>query len=164
MKARRSASVLLVGLALAWAGCQGRTPRAARTRVSRSTSAAAESTSAESAEAIYSASQLPIPALGYNQREGRTLYRHYCVTCHGDEGAGDGFNAFNLDPRPRSLADSAFQAQRSDSDLVSAIRSGGGAVGLSTGMPPWGRTLNQRQIENLVIYLRTLRGADAAQP
>lgn len=110
----------------------------------------------DSANAIYSASALPSPDLGYNAREGRTLYRHYCLNCHGETGKGDGFNAYNLDPHPRSLADSTFQAQRSDSDLVVAIRSGGAAVGLSNGMPPWGRTLPERQIQNVVAYLRTL--------
>ncbi len=103
------------------------------------------------------ASPLPTPDLGYNAREGRALYGHYCLFCHGDEGRGDGFNAYNLDPRPRSLADSTFQAGRSDDELAAAIRSGGGAVGLSTGMPPWGRTLNERKIRNVVEYLRTLR-------
>jgi len=105
---------------------------------------------------IYSAAHVPIPELGYNAREGRALYRHYCLDCHGDEGGGDGFNAYNLDPRPRSLADSTFQAQHSDADLETAIRSGGASVGLSRAMPPWGRTLNDRQIQNLVAYLRTL--------
>ena len=107
---------------------------------------------------------LPIPELGYNAREGRALYRHYCLNCHGDEGKGDGFNAYNLDPRPRSLADSTFQAQHSDADLVAAIRSGGGAVGLSTGMPPWGRTLNERQIQDVVEYLRTLNEVERPRP
>ena len=121
--------------------------------------APADTTAASSADTtIYSAARLPIPELGYNAREGRALYRHYCLNCHGDEGKGDGFNAYNLDPRPQSLADSTFQATHSDADLITAIHSGGAAVGLSNGMPPWGRTLNDRQIQNLVIYVRTLAG------
>jgi mono/diheme cytochrome c family protein len=102
---------------------------------------------------------LPIPALGYNAREGKAIFLHYCVTCHGEEGHGDGFNAYNLDPKPRDLADAGFQAKRSDDDLASVIRSGGSAAGLSTGMPPWGRTLNERQVRNLVDNLRTWRAA-----
>ena len=103
------------------------------------------------------AAVLPVPDLGYNAREGRALYRHYCLTCHGEEGHGDGFNAYNLDPKPRDLADPAFQAKSTDDDLLAVIRSGGGVAGLSTGMPPWGRTLDERSIRNLVDYLRTLR-------
>lgn len=101
--------------------------------------------------------QIPLrPQLGYNIRQGRSLFQHYCLPCHGELGQGDGFNAYNLDPKPRDLSDPEFQNQRSDQDLMAVIRSGGGAAGLSTGMPPWGRTLNNRQIANLVIYLRIL--------
>lgn len=92
----------------------------------------------------------------YQAREGSALFRHYCAACHGDEGHGDGLNAYNLDPRPRDLADPAFQKSRSDDDLAALIRSGGGAAGLSTGMPPWGRTLGERRIRNLVAFLRSL--------
>jgi len=106
---------------------------------------------------------LPIPALGYNAREGRALYLYYCSKCHGDEGHGDGFNAYNLDPKPRDLADSAFQSKRTDEELRAVIHTGGGAAGLSTGMPPWGRTLNGRQIHNLVVYLRALGAADESR-
>ncbi|MFQ5670740.1 MAG: c-type cytochrome [Acidobacteriota bacterium] len=96
------------------------------------------------------------PTLGYNAREGRALYRHYCLPCHGEDGHGDGFNAYNLDPKPRDLAAAEFQGKRTDDELAAVIRTGGGVAGLSTGMPPWGRTLSQRQIENLVRYLRVL--------
>ncbi|MFQ5700733.1 MAG: c-type cytochrome [Acidobacteriota bacterium] len=99
---------------------------------------------------------IPPPALGYNLREGRALFNHYCVTCHGEEGRGDGLNAYNLDPKPRDLTDPAFQRDRTDDDLESIIRSGGALGGLSPGMPPWGRTLNTRQIHNLVDYIRFL--------
>src|SRR3990172_6919779 len=64
----------------------------------------------------------------------------------GGTGQGDGFNAFSLDPRPRDLADPAFQATKSDDDLAAIIRSGGGVAGMSTAMPPYGRTLNERRI------------------
>ena len=99
---------------------------------------------------------MPLPELGYNAREGRALFLHYCSTCHGTEGHGDGFNAYNLDPKPRDLGDPAFQAKQTDDELASVIRSGGASAGLSTGMPPWGRTLHDRQIRNLVSYVRTL--------
>jgi mono/diheme cytochrome c family protein len=152
VKALVRALALLAIVALAWTGggCRG-SGRHALSKTAKQGPAVSDST-----DAIYSASALPSPDLGYNAREGRTLYRHYCLNCHGETGKGDGFNAFNLDPKPRSLADSSFQAQRSDSDLVVAIRSGGAAVGLSTGMPPWGRTLPERQIQDVVAYLRSL--------
>jgi len=132
--------------------------QAAATTAATQPAQAAETQPVKAAETqpAEAAGALPIPALGYNAREGAAVYRHYCSTCHGEEGHGDGFNAYNLDPKPRDLADAAFQAKRSDEDLVAVIRSGGGAAGLSTGMPPWGRTLNERKVRNVVDFLRTL--------
>jgi mono/diheme cytochrome c family protein len=99
----------------------------------------------------------PPPEASYELRLGKGLYSHYCQTCHGETGAGDGFNAFNLDPRPRDFSDPAFQKQKSDADLADAVRRGGAGVGLSPLMPPWGHTLSARQVDEVVIYLRALR-------
>jgi len=99
----------------------------------------------------------PTPApLPYEARLGKITFTHYCQTCHGESGAGDGFNAFNLDPRPRDLSDPQFQRKKSDDELADAIRRGGAGVGLSALMPPWGHTLSARQVDELVLYLRTL--------
>ena len=103
-------------------------------------------------------------SLGYNAREGKALFEHYCATCHGAEGTGDGFNAYSLDPKPRDLTDPGFHGARTDADIAAVIRSGGGAAGLSPGMPPWGRTLNDRQIYNLIAYVRRLPEAANADP
>jgi len=96
------------------------------------------------------------PAPSYETRLGRDLFVHYCATCHGDAGAGDGFNAYNLDPHPRDLSDRAFQKSKSDADLADTIRRGGAGVGLSNLMPPWGRTLSQQQVGEVVLYIRSL--------
>lgn len=93
----------------------------------------------------------------YEVRLGRDVYQHYCQTCHGDTGAGDGFNAFNLDPRPRDLSDPDFQKKKTDADLRDAIQRGGAGVGLSPLMPPWGRTLSARQMDDVILYLKTLK-------
>ena len=104
----------------------------------------------------------PAPApsdalLSYEAQQGQAVYRHYCLNCHGETGAGDGFNAFNLDPHPRDLSDPGFQKGKTDADLTEAVKRGGSAVGLSPLMPPWGRTLSARQVDDVVLYLRTLR-------
>jgi len=92
----------------------------------------------------------------YELRLGKGVFAHYCQTCHGESGAGDGFNAFNLDPRPRDLSDAAFQKKKTDAELADTIRRGGAGVGLSALMPPWGRTLSRRQVDEVVRYVRTL--------
>jgi mono/diheme cytochrome c family protein len=97
------------------------------------------------------------PADPYELRLGKGIYRHYCQTCHGDTGGGDGFNAFNLDPRPRDLSDPAFQKKKTNAELADTIRRGGAGVGLSALMPPWGHTLSARQIDEVILSIRALR-------
>jgi mono/diheme cytochrome c family protein len=98
----------------------------------------------------------PAKPMSYELRLGKATFQHYCQTCHGETGAGDGFNAFNLDPRPRDLSDPAFQKKKTDADLADAIQRGGAGVGLSAMMPPWGHTLSKEQVEQVVLYLRSL--------
>ena len=105
----------------------------------------------------------PAPAMSYELRLGKGVYQRYCQTCHGETAAGDGFNAFNLDPRPRDLSDPALQAKKTDAELVDAIRRGGSGVGLSALMPPWGRTLSEAQIRDVILYLRSLRRPPAGK-
>jgi mono/diheme cytochrome c family protein len=96
------------------------------------------------------------PVASYEVRIGQGVYQRYCETCHGTTGAGDGFNAFNLDPRPRDISDPAFQKKKTDADLTDAVQRGGAGVGLSALMPPWGRTLSKRELADVVLYVRTL--------
>ena len=93
----------------------------------------------------------------YELQLGKEVYETYCIGCHGPTGAGDGFNAFNLDPRPRDLGDPALQKRKSDVDLADAIRRGGAGVGLTSLMPPWGHTIDDRHINAVVLYIRSLR-------
>ncbi|HEX4826289.1 MAG TPA: cytochrome c [Candidatus Polarisedimenticolaceae bacterium] len=92
----------------------------------------------------------------YEMRLGRDTYVHYCATCHGDAGAGDGFNAYNLDPHPRDLSDAAVQ-KKTDAQIADAISRGGSGVGLSSLMPPWAHTLSDRQVAEVVLYVRSLK-------
>lgn len=99
----------------------------------------------------------PVRGSLYEQQIGKQVYQTYCVGCHGDTGQGDGFNSFNLDPHPRDLSDPAFQKSKSNADLADAIRRGGAGVGLSSLMPPWGRTLDARHVDAVVLYVRALK-------
>ncbi len=95
--------------------------------------------------------------LSYELRLGKETFQHYCKICHGETGAGDGFNAFNLDPHPRDLSDPAFQKTKTDGDLKDAIQRGGSGVGLSPLMPPWGKTLSTAQVDEVILYIRTFK-------
>jgi mono/diheme cytochrome c family protein len=94
--------------------------------------------------------------LTYGQRKGGRLYTHYCAVCHGTEGAGDGFNAWNLDPKPRDLSDAQYQRAVTDEWLAEIIDQGGRGVSRSPLMPAWGHTLTQEQIGDVTSFVRTL--------
>jgi mono/diheme cytochrome c family protein len=113
--------------------------------------------SAEASPAPAPAPAPAAPAPRYEAQLGHDVFAHYCATCHGDTGAGDGFNAYNLDPHPRDLSDPAFQKTKSDAQLADTVRRGGAGVGLSSLMPPWGRTLTERQVTEVVQYVRSLK-------
>lgn len=96
------------------------------------------------------------PRLTYVQRQGRDLFLHYCAVCHGESGAGDGFNAWNLAPRPRDLSDPAYQRAVSDAGLMTVISEGGLAINKSNLMPGWRNTLSAEQIATVTSFVRTL--------
>jgi mono/diheme cytochrome c family protein len=137
------------------ASCARKTEPASAKPPSAPLSAASASPASATPAPEAPAAATPAP-LAYGARLGKVTFTHYCQTCHGETGAGDGFNAFNLDPHPRDLSDLDFQKKKSDADLADAIRRGGAGVGLSALMPPWGRTLSARQVDEVVLYLRTL--------
>lgn len=91
----------------------------------------------------------------YDQREGKRLFEHYCSVCHGVEGAGDGFNSYNLNPKPNSFRDSVYMSNLSDFNLQQVILLGGQSMNKSTLMPAYFHTLTEIQIERLVKFIRT---------
>jgi hypothetical protein len=51
----------------------------------------------------------------------------------------------------------ALQKSKSNADLADAIRRGGAGVGLTSLMRPWGHTIDERHINAVVLYIRSLR-------
>lgn len=90
------------------------------------------------------------------EQNGQALYEYYCALCHGITGKGDGFNSYNMDSPPAKHADKSRMAARSDTQLQTIIRKGAPGLGLSPLMPPWGKTLTDREIADLTSYIRTL--------
>jgi len=91
-----------------------------------------------------------------SQTRGHLVYEHYCQICHGPEGQGNGFNSAMLTPPPRNFADEAFWKQIDQAELQKVIALGGKATGKSVLMPPWGRTINESQIQDVISFLRTV--------
>jgi mono/diheme cytochrome c family protein len=90
------------------------------------------------------------------QAEGKKLYGTYCTSCHGDNGKGDGVAAKSLPVKPADHTNGTVMNQLSDKLLIDLISKGGGAVGKSAMMPAWGGQLNEKQIRDIVAYLRSI--------
>ena len=95
-------------------------------------------------------------AYAQNQTDGRSLYTNYCSACHGEKGKGDGVAAKGLPAKPADQTNGAIMNQLSDKYLIEMISKGGGAVAKSGFMPAWGSSLNDKQIRDIVAYIRSI--------
>jgi mono/diheme cytochrome c family protein len=93
--------------------------------------------------------------LTYAEAQGKHLFEHYCATCHGDGGRGDGQNASNLNPPPPDLTASKNVLDAAYTRRV--IAEGSAGIGRSPLSPPWGRSLSTQEIEYLTRYCHALR-------
>ena len=97
-----------------------------------------------------------LAAWGQDQTEGRKLYLTYCSSCHGDKGKGDGPAASSLPVKPADHTNGAVMNQLPDKFLIDIISKGGSAVGKSALMPAWGSQLKDKQLRDLVAYIRSI--------
>jgi len=116
----------------------------AKDSVSAADSAATPSSSAEAV------------TLTYEQQQGKILFMKYCSVCHGEQGKGDGFNAYNLDPKPRDFTDSRAMAGIEEATLLTTIMDGGKGVNKSPLMPAWGGRMNKLEVTYVIEYVKAL--------
>ena len=83
-------------------------------------------------------------------------YRTYCVQCHGLEGNGKGINVADMSTQPRDHTDAKEMSARTDEELFKVIKEGGQSINKSVLMPPWGSTLSDEEINDLVKHLHQL--------
>jgi mono/diheme cytochrome c family protein len=82
------------------------------------------------------------------------LYDGLCATCHGLDGRGS-WRAWLFLVRPGDLADSARMRALSDQYLLDLIKHGGAPIG-RPGMPAFGASLTDEDVQQLVAYVRGL--------
>lgn len=141
------ANILFIPLILLCSSCTGKSGPDKQSDKNDSTKVA---------DSAASPSSVPmVKILTYEQREGKFLYTKYCLVCHGTEGKGDGFNAFNLDPKPKDFTEKQYMHSLTDEKLIATVSQGGGSVNKSPIMSSWGGRLTKLEIEYLVAYLRT---------
>jgi mono/diheme cytochrome c family protein len=91
--------------------------------------------------------------------QSKLIYRENCAPCHGEAGKGDGVGARSLPVRPADHTNAGVMNSRSDAFLRDVIAKGGSAMGLSSFMPAWQGIFNDKEIEALVAYIRSLAAA-----
>ncbi|MFQ5481590.1 MAG: c-type cytochrome [Nitrospinaceae bacterium] len=102
-------------------------------------------------------SKNPLAPTPENLAEGRSLF-HYkaqptvCKVCHGANGNGMGMMAQGLNPMPRNFTCKETMDKVSDGQMFWIIKNGTP----SAAMPPFQLFLNEKQIWQLILYIRTL--------
>ena len=94
----------------------------------------------------------------FTQDAGKTLYMQRCFWCHGESGDGEGPSTERMEPRPRDFTQAQFKIRSTaheqlptDEDLIRTISEGIP----NTPMPGWNTVLSEREIKELVVYLKT---------
>lgn len=94
--------------------------------------------------------------LNYQQAQGKRIFYDKCVWCHADSSPAGPSNRMNLNPMPPLINDGKVLNPLSDDYLENVITLGGAAMGKSAIMPPWGKTLTQKEIRQVIAYIRAV--------
>jgi mono/diheme cytochrome c family protein len=89
-------------------------------------------------------------------RRGEAVYRANCASCHGPNGeATPGWRTPGADGRypPPPLDGSAHAWHHSTETLEKMIRDGSPGPG---GMPPWDGKLTNQQIDDVIVWIKSL--------
>jgi mono/diheme cytochrome c family protein len=99
---------------------------------------------------------LAAPVPGQDLVPGKALYTQYCASCHGPAGRGDGPSAGGLATKPADLTDGRLMNALPDEFLANVIERGGPAEGLAPTMPAFGAYLGDRQVRQIIGFMRSL--------
>ena len=93
-----------------------------------------------------------------NAKRGKRIYQSYCTPCHGQKGDGRGPRAKNegLQPPPRDHTNGFYMNMQADVRFFKVIKHGGAANYLSPVMPQWKHILSDKEIFDIIAFLRTL--------
>lgn len=100
------------------------------------------------APATEAARHNPIKTSSESIKQGARLYRHNCMSCHGENATGNGKAGLKLKPRPSNLR--VMAGTHPDGDFAYKINTGRGA------MPAWKNTLHDNQVWHLVNFIQSL--------
>ncbi len=102
----------------------------------------------------------PVPVTDASLARGQVLFNIHCAVCHGETGQGDGPVASYFKPPASDVADLTEPriTKQEDGLVYLAITQG------FQGMPALAENLTPRERWDVINYLRTLQGQQAALP
>ncbi|MDZ4854210.1 MAG: cytochrome c [Nitrospirota bacterium] len=92
------------------------------------------------------------PRVADGPKPGQVIFQENCAACHGSTGKGDGSSRFN--PSVADLTSAKVYTQLTP-QLIRTVHEGRA----NTAMGTWKNVLSDRNIEDVVAYLRSLRGS-----
>jgi putative copper resistance protein D len=102
----------------------------------------------------------PVPATAASVSAGKVAFDTYCALCHGADGKGNGPLA-PKDAKPEDLTDAAWVFGSTDGEIFDLIAKGPG--GPAPKMPAFKATLSEKDLWNVVNFLRSLGLKSAAR-
>ncbi len=81
----------------------------------------------------------------------QVVYHNYCSVCHGDRGDGKSRAQHSLNPGPRDFTSPEAAHKMTRNKMIDIVANGSP----KTAMVPWKSQLSQKQIEEVVDYIRT---------
>jgi mono/diheme cytochrome c family protein len=109
--------------------------------------------------------QVPLPTgsdpISVAQRHaiqrGERIYQRLCYHCHGRQGSGDN-NPYmtSIGHAPADHSDLRDMQQLSDADFLAALRDGVRDERGWLTMPPWSSVLTEREMRDVIVYVRRL--------
>ena len=98
------------------------------------------------------------PATGEQLAMGDKTFTTICATCHGNGGKGDGPAAAALEQKPADFTDNAHSKYYSDMGRIYIMKKGV----QGTSMVGWESALNEKEIQSVYAYFRSLRSSNEA--
>ena len=95
----------------------------------------------------------PLGAGAADGEQGEELFVKHCAGCHGPMGRGA---AKTFMPHVDTLTKKGYIDLLPDEYIVTVISEGGPVVGKSGYMPAWSSVLSDQDIEDIVMFIRSL--------
>ncbi len=96
----------------------------------------------------------PFPSTQNNIEKGKKLFhgQAFCITCHGRDGKGLGNIPGLVGKLPRNFTDKAWQAARTDGELLWILKNGSAGTAMASFIP---RILTEDEAWHVILYVRS---------